>query len=455
MRLLKKFFRSSKANVSIMFGLAAVPLILAAGVALDFMQGSHLQSRMLLAADNAGLAAATSESNDVGELRKIVRDYLEKNGVLHGNFTPPVIEVVIMDNGNVKVNLKTQMNTSLMRVIGRNKMDIEATSIISRDFGDLDIALVLDNTGSMEGRKMTTLKSASKELVKTLFDAKTRDSVIKVGLVPFAQYVNIGMKNRNASWADIEPDGSTKVQKTRWRRKVIRRYDCRWETRYYYRDGVRKSRRVKKCKYEYGPKYKETYWKTVRTKWYGCVGSRNYPWNTKDERPTYKIPGIMNKSCSRALTEMTDNKGQIISGISQMKANGSTYIPAGLMWGWRVVSAAEPFANKDTGSRKRQRAIVLMTDGENRSSPKYPDHSGTNTTTANKLTSETCENIKKSKEKITIYTVAFEVSDSKTQSMLRSCATSPSHYFDADNSAELTASFRKIAKSLAQLRIAE
>jgi len=422
MRLLKRFNKSTNANVSIMFGLAAIPLIAAAGVALDFMQGSHLQSKLLLAADNAGLAAASSESSDIGVLTKIVEDYVKKNGAANGNHTPVVVSVVLQDDGSLKVNLKTKMNTSLMRVIGRNIMDIGATSIISRQFGDMDIALVLDNTGSMNGRKLKTLKSASKDLVKSLFDSKTNDSVVRIGVVPFSQYVNIGMKNRNASWAEIAADSKV-------RKKVYKR--GRWR------------------------------WTTVKSKWQGCVGSRNYPWNTKDERLSNKIPGVMqesgnsNYSCPKALTELTDNKGQVISAISQMKASGTTYIPGGLMWGWRVVSAVEPFPDTLNKTRKRQRAIVLMTDGTNTRSPSYPEHEYGNQATSDRLTAELCENVKASKENITVYTVAFEINDTKTQNLMRSCASSPSHFFDADNSAELTASFKKIAKSLAQLRIAE
>ncbi|HFC04314.1 MAG TPA: VWA domain-containing protein, partial [Rhizobiales bacterium] len=181
------------------------------------------------------------------------------------------------------------------------------------------------------------------------------------------------------------------------------------------------------------------------------------PWNTRDERPSLKIPGIMNRSCVRQLTELTDNKQTVLREINAMTDNGATYIPAGLMWGWRVVSAGEPFDNnaQANGSKSHQRAIVLMTDGENTVSPTYPEHNGRNKTTADRLTSEICENIKASGEKITVYTVAFEVRDVGTQNLLRSCATSPSHFFNADNSAQLASSFQKIAKSLALLRIAE
>ncbi len=471
MQLFKKFFKDTNGTIALTFGVAAVPIVMAMGVALDYVQASQLQAKFLMAADNAGLAAASSDASDDAALNKIVKDYLKKNGALTGNFPPPTVKVVTLDNGNLKISLNTNMSTSMMRIVGQNSIKVSATSIVSREYGDMDVALVLDNTGSMGGRKLSTLKKASKELVNTLRDSKGRDSEIRFGLVPFADYVNIGMKNRNASWADIDPDSTKRVRKTRWARKVIKRYNCRWKTRYYYRDGKRKSYRYKQCQYRYGPRYRQTYWQTTNVRWYGCVGSRNYPWNTRDERPSLKIPGIMNRSCARPLTEMTADKNKIVREIDAMTDNGATYIPAGLMWGWRVVSGEEPFANNSSGSSSgnnnngnfttggsktsHQRAIVLMTDGENTVSPTYPDHRGGSKTRADMLTSQICQNIKDSGEKITVYTVAFEVSDTSTRSMLRSCATSPSHFFNADNSAELSSSFQKIAKSLALLRIAQ
>ncbi len=457
MRLFKKFLGNKKGSVAITFGIAAVPIVLAMGVALDYVQASQLQARFLLAADNAGLAAASSDETEAGKLEKIVKEYLTQNGVMSGNFSEPKIKVAKLEDGNLQIELSTKMNTTMMRIIGRKTVSVKATSVISREFGDMDVALVLDNTGSMAGRKMRTLKRASAELINTLYDSKGRDSTVKVGLVPFADYVNIGMSNRNKSWADIDDDKTTRVRKTRWRRKVVSRYNCRWRTVYYYRDGQRRSYRYRQCQYRYGGWYRQTYWQTTRVRWYGCVGSRNYPWNTRDERPSLKIPGIMNRSCSRQLTELTDNKQTILREINAMSDSGSTYIPAGLMWGWRVVSSGQPFDNnaQANGSKSHQRAIVLMTDGENTVSPSYPAHNGRNKTTADRLTSEICENIKSSGEKVTIYTVAFEVRDVSTQTLLRNCATSPSHFFNADNSAQLAASFQKIAKSLALLRIAK
>ncbi len=73
--------------------------------------------------------------------------------------------------------------------------------------------------------------------------------------------------------------------------------------------------------------------KWIKTKWYGCIGSRNYPWNTLDERPSAKMPGVMDVNCSQPLTELTDNEKEVRVNINKMTDSGMTYIPAGLMCG--------------------------------------------------------------------------------------------------------------------------
>lgn len=97
------------------------------------------------------------------------------------------------------------------------------------------------------------------------------------------------------------------------------------------------------------------------------------------------------------------------------------------------------------------KAIVLMTDGENTVSPNYPDHKSSDRADANKLTKEICQNIKDdgtAEQKIRVYTVTFAVSDPATKKMIRECATNDSYYFDASDSAALSAVLRKSVNHL-------
>lgn len=417
-KMLKRFLANSKANISLTFGIAIVPTVAVMGGALDFANSQQIQAKFQTSVDSAALAAAASQLDDYDRIKGIVSDYLENNGVLKGKYSKPKITVVQLGDDKLKVSIEADVYTNMLRVIGKDYIPVKAETVIARAFGNIDVALVLDNTGSMSGRKLTALKNASTDLIETVYTTKSKTSVVRMALVPFSNYVNVGKQHRNASWATNTQDTNSRSGRS-----------------------SRNSRGKKK-----------------RYRWHGCMASRQNPWDTRDERYGIKIPGVLNRSCGRELTALTENKKTLLKEIKRMNASGATYIPSGLAWGWRVISEIEPFANPNPQKRiDTSKAIVLMTDGQNTRSARYNeyDHEGNSRSDADRVTADLCRNIKASNEKITIYTVAFEVYDNATRDMLRQCASSPSHYFDASNSSALTAAFKKIAKSLASLRIAQ
>ena len=67
-----------------------------------------------------------------------------------------------------------------------------------------------------------------------------------------------------------------------------------------------------------------------------------------------------------AITSLNNTKSTITTAIDGLVAKGNTVIPAGLLWGWRVVSPGEPFSEGGSYTdEKILKAIVLLTDGEN------------------------------------------------------------------------------------------
>ena len=139
-----------------------------------------------------------------------------------------------------------------------------------------------------------------------------------------------------------------------------------------------------------------------------------------------------------------------------MSTTGNTYIPAGLMWGWATLSKNAPYdqAEDAINGQKVRKIMVLMTDGFNTLSPTVPhngSHFGSDTAQSNTYTQELCSNIKA--QKVTIYTVAFDVTDANIKSILESCASSPGNYFDASNASELQEAFEKIAADFSPLRL--
>jgi len=268
---------------------------------------------------------------------------------------------------------------------------------------------VLDTTGSMNSNnRMVELKKAATDLVKSLIKEGGDD--VRIAIVPYANYVNVGTTYENEPWLDVP-------------------------------SSKRKRR---------GRSRKST--------WYGCVGSRNYPLDMSDDYAGTPIPAIMDTTCTNEVVRLTSQQGPLVSTIESMHPKGTTYIPGGLVWGWRMISDQLPFADGTPKGGKYNdkpvnKAVVLMTDGENTISPTYPEHNGTDTARSDDLTKTLCTNMKD--DGIIIYTVAFEVTGRTAKGVLQNCASSTSKFFDAQDAGALAASFTSIGKELSQLRIAK
>lgn len=467
MEIAKKFLGSKRANVAVTFSLAAIPLLAGVGMSVDYMSSSRAQSDLQQAVDNAALAAGNTDITVKKDLEKITKDYLEKNGAYGAVDKLVNVSVKRFGQGKLKVTAVGKRKNMFMALVGKRYTQVRAQSVVVRDFGNLELAMVLDNTDSMQANgKMDSLKTSAHALVRELFDNKGAGSDVKIGIVPFARYVNVGLANRNASWMKVPPDTSVTKTEKRDVQDVIpgSAHNCGTRTYSYMRDGAQVTNSYYGCDYNYTAPVTKDVTYTVSTTWRGCAGSRDYPLNVKDKSPNVRIPGIMNVSCPRPFTPLTDVKSTIDSEIDAMTTTGDTYIPAGLMWGWRLLSRAKPVRDgvpyNKMSKKGYTKAIVLMTDGKNTIKPSYPDHTGDggDATTANKLTAELCTNIKNTgsgeKEHIKIYTVAYEVTDPDVKNLLQQCATNPKYYFDADNATALAQAFGNIAQSLITLRIA-
>ena len=155
---------------------------------------------------------------------------------------------------------------------------------------------------------------------------------------------------------------------------------------------------------------------------------------------------------------MTKNVTDIKNAVKDMVPHGTTYIPAGLIWGWRSLQEAQPLTQIQNAPDEAQKVMVLMTDGANEVSLGQPVpwsngifHDGSNTNAADTLTAELCEGMKN--EEIIIYTIALEVDDADTISLMRNCATSAAHFYDLSNPAALSNAFNNIGTEVDDIRL--
>jgi Flp pilus assembly protein TadG len=457
MSLLKKFSKDLRGNTTIMFALAVVPLLLASGAAIDFLRANSTQTVLQGAADAAAVAGAASGKTSKAALMAIVQDYVNSNGAPQAVDAISSIESKLDDESRTfSVTIKGKLNTSLMRIAGISSMDVGAYSQVGLGNDALEVALVLDNTGSMnDSNRLPALKAAAKSLVAEVMKDASKHYV-RVGIVPFSEYVNIGKGNRNASWAAIPADSSTTTNSCWDTYPNATSSNCHMVDSTSYSDGIPTTYSSEVCDWNYGSPVQQCGPYTQTQTWDGCVGSRSVTDDTVIGNPGVKYPGVMNVYCPAPLKPLSDDKGNIDAAIESMTGTGNTYIPAGLVWGWNLLDSGDPFKEaKSKGWMKAHggtKAIVLMTDGDNTLQPSYPYHTDNagNAALANSKVTDLCDNIKG--DDITVYTVSLMVNNPVSKAMLVNCASDGSKAFTADDPAALEAAFKHITESLMALR---
>jgi hypothetical protein len=290
------------------------------------------------------------------------------------------------------------------------------------------------------------------------------------------------MHHRNANWIDVPADDSSAGTRTCQQVPITQETNCRNEVvpavpanphRMCTRDGVQyacpttgspaTTRRV--CDHVPTGQTREecTTSGAYNRVWQGCVGSRLALNEITDTDYTVaRVRGFLNHqgSCGSTILEPTHDLAAAKTMINGLTTNGDTYIPAGLVWGWRLLSTREPFAARaSTAAVPVNRYMILVTDGQNtRSQSAEPNgrlHNGTNTTAANTVTSNLCNAIKAdTASNIKLYTIAFEVTDPVVKTLLETCSTiNGGKFYDATNASALNTALKDIGGLMSSLRL--
>ncbi len=194
-----------------------------------------------------------------------------------------------------------------------------------------------------------------------------------------------------------------------------------------------------------------------------------------------------NMGCTTAeLTPLSDTPATVTNAIDEMEAGGFTNVQAGISWGWKTLSAGEPFTEgRGYDELENDKYIIVLTDGNNT----YPsqrtynysqytswgyeksdrvfegiDSNQSEIGAMNIHTASTCDNIKAiqdadSEAAYKIFTIAYDVSDgSSVKDLLYGCASSKpdgsKYYYDVSGDA-LSAAMRAIGNEISDLRISQ
>ena len=346
--MIRRFLNDVRGNYVMLMVAAMVPIMGGLALAVDYTELSRQRSATRNALDAAGIATARmiAEGATENQLNIYAKDFFEANlgAVDPANTT---LTVVLPSNntggGTLKLSAALKykpffLPTAAMligKTSGSQNVDFSVTSEV-RLKNTLEVALVLDNSGSMNyngsgtgDKRITLLKAAAKQLVDTLAAQATQmkqvAKPVQFGIVPFSASVNVGPSNDLASWMDVTGISPIHHENFDWSTltsandplKYAQKVGDVWYkrgtgwgdsesqplTRFsLYRDMMVQSGReeipnsseyvcteYKKngtCKQGYWSAPQYSYTTSQFSSWQGCVEARPVPYNNNDATPT-------------------------------------------------------------------------------------------------------------------------------------------------------------------------
>lgn len=475
----RRFHKNEDGAVAMLYGPMAIVMLLAAGLSIDYARGYLVKKEIARALDAAVLAAGSLPVTDVTAMQTLAKQYFDANisDSTRANYDPQIN--VAVGNSDITVTSTANVPTILMQLAGYDKMTVNEKSVAGRTLVNIEVALVLDNTGSMSGSKMTDLKSAAKTLVDTLYATEGSSEYVEVALVPFTGGVNIGTGNKYASWVDSDGNsvaaqedyGSSQTYswkpalngKTAY--EVLDFYGRSWKGCVRARVGTGLNSNgdtVDLDLWDIPPSSSD-----VNTKWAPFLKPIHTLSGSPSRKKVKKVLRYKDTCPSAPILPLTNQQSTVKNKIDNMVASGWTSVPVGLIWGWRVLSSTAPFTEGDSESNTENRkVIVILTDGENNHGNYYDaiysaygmpayGHLGTGWL-GNQLDDKLeaiCTNVKSSN--ILIYSITFQLNDTNTQNLMRACATREDMYFNSPDGASLQDAFNQIATGLQKLRLTQ
>ena len=195
-------------SVATIFAVALVPVVIAAGIGIDVTRASSGRAHLQDALDATALALAhLPTSTPQATIDADAKNWLNAN--LSNSALGPVVLTTTLSSSQIVLNATSYTPTTLTAIAGYKQVPIAASSTVKWGVGHVEVALVLDNTGSMsQNNKLTNLVSSAKTLVTTLLASNTTadPSAVKISIVPFSNMVNVGTTYKNATWIDPTSD---------------------------------------------------------------------------------------------------------------------------------------------------------------------------------------------------------------------------------------------------------
>jgi Flp pilus assembly protein TadG len=424
--LLRRFLRDRSGGVAPLLALAMIPIIGAVTAAIDYSRANVARTAMQSALDSTALMLAKeAQTLSVTDITTKASDYFKavfsstqaQNVALTSTMTNPQPGSYVLN-----ITASASVPTNFTKIFGQNDINISATAEAVWGIKKLNLALALDNTGSMaDAGKMAALKTAAHNLLSTLQTAAQSAGDIKVSIVPFATDVNVGTDRVDANWID-------------WSEWEAANGSC--SSSWYRSQSSCTSRGY-------------TWTPDAHSTWNGCVYDRDQNNDVNNTATVSGTPATMFRAhqasaCPTAMLTLSEDWTALNAKIDAMTPSGNTNVTIGLALAWQTLTAADPF-NAPAKATDLDKVIVVLTDGTN-----TQNRWSSSSYSIDNRTDKVCDNAKA--DNIKIYTV--RVIDGNA-SLLKGCATKTSMYYDVQQADQLNVVFNSIAQNLANLRLSK
>jgi Flp pilus assembly protein TadG len=466
--LFREFLADRRGNILILFGLSLIPLAGLTGIALDYSFANQGRTQMQAALDITGLTLSKMMPLEQADLdtkgRQIFLANLGKTPLTINASNVADQLTITPAAGKITLVVNTEYPIRMAGVLGNfipKEIPIGSRTEVVWGQGKVEVALALDNTGSMDSNgKLTQLIAASNNLIEILKAAAQNDGDAKVAIVPFGFQTRVDANTyRTASWIRWDlweaqngtcgGGGSGSTQATCIvahcsRSKYTTQSECESNGRTWFNAG--------------------TWTPADHSTWNGCIADRD-----KDPSVNYdvndspvvsgdvatKFPAAQECGSLATVMPLNYNWGDTSSidtatlhgKINSMNAVGNTNVTIGLDWAFQMLSPTGtlPLSQGAAyGTENLTKYLIILTDGDNTQNRWTSSQS-----LIDPRTTAACDAIKA--KGIKIYSI--RVIDGN-EALLKNCASDPSMYYAVTDATQLQGVFNVIGTTIANLHLA-
>ncbi len=452
---LKKAVGDQRGVSAVAFAITfAVLTPMALGI-VDVYQSTSQRGKLQDALDAAALYAAKSPATDEPTIKSIGNQALGANlQLIRGATLNSSSFNIVTVAGVTKIQATASVSLPAYAPMEYTHQPVSVNSEVTRPGNNLEVALVLDNTGSMSGSPMTSLQTAANQLIDLVVSTTQSPWYSKMAIVPYSNAVNVGAFANTVRGTAVNGTGTNVTGKTK-------------ESFTPYSGSTNPVFNV------------STTCVSERTGIHAfddasySVASGFVGWD-------YPPTDGQNPCINAQIQPLTSNITTLHNEIGTLTAGGSTAGHLGVEWGWYMISpnwaslfpaASQPAAY---GTAHLLKVVILMTDGAfntvyckgvisgptsatDGSSGSSADHAACAAPNGDSFTQAQtlCTNMKAAPNNIIIYTVGFlhQGPDPSAQAILANCASDPSKAYLPTDGTSLQVAFQQIAADMNLLRI--